>query len=140
MPEIERLAFRNEMTEIDRLHDILDAFGTQHGMDRKCLYHLKLAVEEMATNVIKYAWTDGAAHEFTIALGAENGEAVVEIEDDGREFNPLAAPEPNLKQSIEDRPIGGLGIHLVRQTMTGLDYERREGKNRLRMRKSLRES
>ena len=57
--------------------------------------------------------------------------------DDGPGFDPLSAPEPDTSLGIEERPIGGLGIALVRRLMDHVEYERRDGKNRLRLRRRL---
>ena len=65
-------------------------------------------------------------------------EVRVDVEDDGQPFNPLAAPEADTTKPLEERTIGGLGIHLVRKLMDGLEYQRQEGKNLLLMKKALR--
>ena len=67
----------------------------------------------------------------------EPGEIAVLLEDDATPFNPLDAPPPDLEKSLEDRPIGGLGVHLVRNTMDSLVYRHEAGFNRLAMRKRL---
>jgi len=61
----------------------------------------------------------------------------VEVEDDGRQFNPLELPEPDLEKKLEERPIGGLGIHLVRNLMDELEYRRTHNKNILIMKKKI---
>ena len=66
-----------------------------------------------------------------------NGRLSAEVEDDGRPFNPLTAPAPDLTSAVEDRPVGGLGIHLVRSLMEQVDYRRESGKNHLIMSKRL---
>ena len=70
----------------------------------------------------------------------EDGELVAEVEDDGTPFNPLDVPAPDVTRPIEDRPIGGLGIHLTKKMVDGIDYSLRDGKNVLRLRKKLSES
>jgi anti-sigma regulatory factor (Ser/Thr protein kinase) len=59
------------------------------------------------------------------------------VVDDGHEFDPLAKEAPDLTLSVEDRPIGGLGIHLLRNLTDGMSYERRDGLNRLTLTKRL---
>jgi anti-sigma regulatory factor (Ser/Thr protein kinase) len=66
------------------------------------------------------------------------GEVKAEVEDDGRPFNPLEAAEVDTAKPLEERTIGGLGIHLVRKLMDGLEYQRQEEKNLLIIRKQLR--
>ena len=75
---------------------------------------------------------DDGDHEMEIALTSEADKLTIELSDDGRAFNPLDdAPEPDLDAAIEDRPIGGLGVHMVRTFMDEMHYRRDEGKNHL---------
>ena len=62
-------------------------------------------------------------------LSVESGEIRVNVEDDGKPFNPLDAPEADTAKPLEERTVGGLGVHLVRKLMDGLEYQRRDGKN-----------
>ena len=89
------------------------------------------------TNVIAYAYDDKADHRITLRLSLRTGELAAEVEDDGRPFNPLDAPPPDLTQPLEDRPIGGLGVHFLRTLMDGVEYRREQGRNRLVMKKNL---
>jgi len=73
-----------------------------------------------------------------VTLGIEAAEMRVEVEDDGKPLNPLEASEADTTQSLEDRAVGGMGIHLVRKLTDGLEYRRHEGRNLLVMRKQLR--
>ena len=66
------------------------------------------------------------------------GEVKAEVEDDGQPFNPLEAPEADTTKPLEERTIGGLGIHLARKLIDGLEYQRQEGKNLLLLKKALR--
>jgi serine/threonine-protein kinase RsbW len=70
-----------------------------------------------------------------VRLSAEPGEIKAEVEDDGEPFNPLEAPEPDTEKSLEERTIGGLGIHLVRKLMDRLEYKREGERNLLTVRK-----
>lgn len=93
---------------------------------------LDLVVEEIVINLSRYAYPDGAPGEITItysvpALGALR----VEFADQGREFDPLAAAPPDLTLDLSGRPIGGLGIFLVRAFADSLTYRREDGWNRL---------
>lgn len=94
-------------------------------------------MDEVITNVISYAYDDAQDHDIVTRLSIDNGTLVVEVEDEGRAFNPLDVPEVDLERSAGDRPVGGLGIHVVRTVMDTLDYRREHGRNILRMRKTL---
>jgi anti-sigma regulatory factor (Ser/Thr protein kinase) len=101
------------------------------------MHDLNLALEEILTNIISYGYTDNREHEIRVSLSVQPGEVTAEVEDDGRPFNPLEAPEPDTAKSLEEKMIGGLGIHLVRKLTDGLEYQRQEEKNRLVMKKHL---
>jgi serine/threonine-protein kinase RsbW len=98
-------------------------------------YLALLAVEELVTNCIKYAYDDSHEHRIRIAIHLSEVEMVVTIEDDGHPFDPRSLPEPDTGLPLEDRPIGGLGIHLLRNLFDTLDYSRLEGHNRVVLRK-----
>jgi anti-sigma regulatory factor (Ser/Thr protein kinase) len=94
-------------------------------------YLANLAIEELVTNSIKYGYDDTAVHEIEINLSLSDGKVVLTVSDDGHPFNPLEAPEPKTDLPIDERPIGGLGIHLLRQLSDGMTYERRDGRNQV---------
>jgi len=98
---------------------------------------IDLALEECVTNIFSYAWKDEREHWATIRFAASDSEARIEIEDDGREFNPLAAPPVDVTQSLEARPVGGLGVHMVRQLMDAVEYRRENGRNILTLIKRI---
>jgi len=100
-------------------------------------YLVSLAIEELVTNCIKYAYDDSNDHTVDIVLSVHAGALKVEVIDDGRAFNPLEVPAPDLSLAMRDRPIGGLGIHLLRELADEMKYERRDGRNRLLLTKRL---
>jgi serine/threonine-protein kinase RsbW len=138
MTEHVEVKLHKDLSELDRLHRTLTEFGGQHGLPDNVLHDLKLALEEIVTNIISYGYTDSREHEIRVRLGIEPAQVRVEVEDNGKPFNLLEAPEADTIKSVEDRAIGGLGIHLVRKLTDGLEYRRHEGKNLLVMRKYLR--
>ena len=137
---IEALEIRihNKLSEIDSANQILTKFVRRYGLPESVLHDLNLIVGELLTNIISYGYTDGGEHEITVRLGVRPGEIRVEVEDDGKPFNPLEVPEADTTKSLDERAVGGLGIHLVRKLTDGLEYQRREGKNLLLMKKRLR--
>ena len=104
-------------------------FGQHYGLAPTVMHDLNLALEEILTNIISYGYTDGQEHEIRVRLSVRPGEVKAEVEDDGQSFNPLAAPEPHTAEALEERTIGGLGIHLVRTLMDGLEYKRQADRN-----------
>jgi anti-sigma regulatory factor (Ser/Thr protein kinase) len=100
-------------------------------------YFANLAIEEIATNCIKYGYDDAKNHVIEVKLSFSGSDVlVVTVVDDGHPFNPLEAREPDLSVPVEERPIGGLGIYLLRQLCDRMEYVREGGKNRLTLRKA----
>ena len=127
----------NDISELERLYRGVSQFCQEHELSADIEGDLNLALEEIVVNVIRYGHPEGGKHEIQVWLSLEQDCVVATVEDDGLPFNPLEAPEPDLDSPIETRPIGGLGIHLVRNITDGLAYCRSEGRNRLVMRKQV---
>ena len=131
-----------ELTLINDLGDIavaaerIDAFCSARGLSPETVFEVNLAVDELVTNTINYGYDDGGEHRIEIALRFEGGTLVVEITDDGRAFDPLQAPEPDLGAPLEERAVGGLGIYLSRKLMDGIAYRREDGRNIVTLMKS----
>lgn len=127
----------NDLAEIGRLSILVDDFVSRHRLPTRTAFELNLALDELLTNVISYGYTDEMQHEIHIRGSIVDDLIVIEIEDDGREFNPFEIKEPDLKASLVERPIGGLGIHLVRQMIDVVEYRRLDGKNIVVLKKSV---
>jgi anti-sigma regulatory factor (Ser/Thr protein kinase) len=97
-----------------------------------------LAIEELVTNCIQYGYDDDMEHTISIVLSINDQELTLSVIDDGHPFDPLAAPSPDFSLQVRDRPIGGLGIYLLRQMADHIAYERRDGSNRLTLTKRMR--
>lgn len=128
---------RNELPEIHRLAEIVEEFGDLHGVPAKVVFNLNLALDELLTNVIDYAFPDEGAHEILVHLSLEDGMIGAEVIDDGVAYDPTARPDPDTSLSVEDRPIGGLGIHFVKRMMDRVEYVRDGNRNRLALWKRL---
>ena len=120
---------RNDPAETRRLASLVADFSEQAHLSGSVHRAIDLALEECVTNVISNAWNDNREHWLTMRFEASADEVRVEIEDDGREFNPLTVPPVNTMEPLETRPIGGLGIHLIRQLMDAVEYRRENGRN-----------
>jgi len=128
------IVIRNSIAELANLRDGLERIGAKLGVPGKPLMQLQVALDEVASNVIKYGWPDGGNHELCVRITGQQDRIEVEIVDDGREFDPRLAP-PSEPQKAGRRQPGGLGIHLVKQLVDRLDYERVGGRNRTVMTK-----
>jgi len=140
MREALEVKLTNKLSELDRLNQTLAEFGSQQGLATNVMRDLKLGLEEIFTNIISYGYTDNREHEIKVRLSAQPGEINAEVEDDGQPFNPLETPAPDTTQRLEERTVGGLGIHLVRKLMDGLEYRRQGDKNLLILKKKTEES
>ncbi len=119
------------LDQLERIAAIVEDLGEQDDWPPDLIFKVNLVLDELSVNIVNYG---GEASEIEVSLDADADEVRVEISDDGRPFDPLNdAMEPDLEASLEDRPIGGLGIHLVREMMDELHYSREDGKNRLAM-------
>lgn len=137
MSEYLLISFKNQLTEIERLGQVVEDFAESHSLPPKLTFELNVALEEILTNVISYGYSDADEHDILLRLAYANGTVIAEVEDDGQPFNPLAAPPPDTNAPLEERRVGGLGIHLVRKLMDGVAYRREEEKNRLTMQKRV---
>ncbi len=88
-----------------------------------------LVIEELVTNTIKYGYDDASAHQILVKVAFHEGHLCIEVRDNGHAFDPLAQEAPDFTLPADERPIGGLGIHLVRQMTDDVRYERRGGEN-----------
>jgi anti-sigma regulatory factor (Ser/Thr protein kinase) len=131
------LILQNKPEEKQRLLSALEEFARQHHLPPAVLRAADLALEEHVTNVMTYAYEDAALHEIRICLEVDDQSLQLEVEDDGRPYDPLSRPPVDTSLPLEQKPIGGLGIHLIRSVMDEVDYRREAGKNILRMRKRL---
>jgi serine/threonine-protein kinase RsbW len=122
--------------------DALEAFVAGHGLTREVSWPVEVSLDEVLANVVRHGLegrgqTAAVEVEFRLDRGAEPAVCEVVVVDDGPAFDPLASAEPDTSLGIEDRPLGGLGIALVRSLMDEVEYERRDGRNRLRMMRRL---
>ncbi|MDE2817363.1 MAG: ATP-binding protein [Chloroflexota bacterium] len=132
-----RLKVETRHDELDRVTAAIEDFALEADWPLDLAFKVNLALEEIVINVMNYGHDDGL-HEIDITLTTEEDSLTIEIVDDGRPFDPLHdAPIPDVNAELEDRNIGGLGIHFVRKMMDDVRYRREEGKNHLTLVTSL---
>ena len=123
------LTVLNRATEVARVQDALEEFAAAHQFPERKLHEVQLALEEHLANLLHYAYDDAGEHAILIGVRLAPEELRIQVQDDGRPFNPLERPAPDLSLPLEQRPIGGLGIHMMRKSLDGLEYRREAGKN-----------
>ena len=129
---------KTSLSEIPKMQEMVEGFNDAAQVPMNVGMHLMLAVEELFTNIIMYGHDDLGLHDVEIEL-TRNGETLeCEMIDDGKSFDPTTeAPEVDTGKSLEERRIGGLGIHFAKTFMDEIAYVRDDGKNRIRLRKVL---
>lgn len=114
----------------------LEGYLTNCNVPRRVIQQLSVAMEELFVNVANYAYPekDGTV---ALELDAKDGKVTLQMSDHGIPFDPLQKPDPDTTLSVEDRPIGGLGIYMVKKTMDNTAYEYRDGQNILTITKNF---
>ncbi len=127
------LSMANDSADMARVLDEIDARLAERPVSPKRKYAVRLALDELLSNILQYAYDDEAVHPIGIRL--DTGDPFfLTVEDDGKPFDPLAdAPPPVLDGPVEDRPIGGLGLHILKEMGMKLSYRREAGRNLLRV-------
>lgn len=117
--------------QLDTVFKEVHEFAEDAGLPEDLEFQIKLILEEMALNVINYG-NKGGTEPIDIRLTSTGETIVVEITDLGKPFDPLRdAPKPNLDLSLEERPIGGLGLYLVKTMVDEMHYRWEDGRNKL---------
>jgi anti-sigma regulatory factor (Ser/Thr protein kinase) len=127
----------NKIRDLARMPELVAQLAKERGLSDDAVFGLNVALDEMLSNIIKYGYTDDAIHEIRIRFNFTGPLLVVEIEDDGQPFDPCAAAPVDVDAPMEERKVGGLGIHIVRALMKDVGYERVDGRNRLIMKMLL---
>jgi serine/threonine-protein kinase RsbW len=131
------LRIKNVFAEIPAANEAASRWLADNQAPPAAKYLTNLAIEEFVTNSIKYGYSDLAEHIIEVELRLSAEELVVTVVDDGKPFNPLEVPEPDTHLPLEERPVGGLGIYLLRKMFDHMDYARTNGKNQVTLRKAL---
>ena len=126
-----RWRMRPENSEISRVNAEVEEWLAGADVSFAGIYLANLTVEELVTNCIKYGYAgmDTTDKGIDVEISMSGGELRIVMSDDAAPFDPLAQAAPDLSLPIEDRPIGGLGIHMLRQMSTGFDYVFENGRN-----------
>jgi serine/threonine-protein kinase RsbW len=127
----------NDIAEISKLNQFIEEIGDEFSLAPDLVFNLTLVMEEAVVNVINYAYPKEEHEKIYVSARLHEGSIIMVIADNGKEFDPTLAPEADITLSAEERPIGGLGIFLIRNIMNEVKYERIEGRNILTLEKKL---
>ena len=119
-----------QLDEIECIHAVVEILAEAEAWEPELLFQIKLVLEEIGTNIVKYGYDEEGKKDIRITLTSESDTLTMDIVDDGKPFDPFAdAPEPDLDSPVPERPIGGLGVYLVQKLMDEARYRREDGKN-----------
>jgi len=125
------LSLKNDPAETERLTARVTEFGARHALPDRIVSHVNLALDEAITNIVFYAYDDADDHEIDVRISLAQGMLTAELVDDGRAFDPLQVVAPDLAAPLEERAVGGLGVHLMRHLVDDIQYRRDGGRNHL---------
>lgn len=125
------LTLPSQISALGTLEQAIEKFAGEQDWPPQLLFQMQLAVEELASNVIRHGFGEDG-HEFDVWLRSSPESVTIEIVDAAQPYNPLTqAPAPDVEASLDERQIGGLGVLLVRDVADDMQYSREGGKNRL---------
>ena len=123
------LVVANDIAELRRMSAWLVGEARALGVPAPVVDDLEVCANEAVTNVINYGFEGGRRHEIALRIAVDARQVSLQIEDDGRPFNPLDLPERPDPPSLREAPVGGFGVRLIRRLMPASRYERRGGRN-----------
>ncbi len=127
----------NDLAELEKLAETVENFCDTHEIPPALCFQINLVLDELITNTISYSYDEGVSGTITIQLSINSDLVTILLVDNGRQYNPLDAPPPDLDTEIDEREVGGLGVHFVREYMDTIDYEYAENKNQLILTKQV---
>ena len=132
-----KLTLSNDIEQVPQLSEFIENVCEKFCLDMDTTMSLNLALEEAVVNVMSYAYPEGTTGYVTIEVVKGPQYLDFIISDSGKPFNPTTKDDPDTNLSLEERPIGGLGIHIIRQIMDIVHYERKANHNILTLRKNI---
>ncbi len=128
-----RISLPNDRAGFSRLRALAEGFAAGEGLSETMGHRLVLILAGLFTNVHKSGRGRQPAESVEVSLSRAGEEIVITFADDGGAFDPLKLPGPTIDRTLEERPVGGLGVHIVRSMAQQLRYERTDGWNRLHL-------
>ena len=131
------LTFKNEEQELNRVAEFMETACDELQLDMHVAMKLQVAMEEMVTNVIFYAYPKGTSADITLIAESDDKEVTFVLSDSGKPFDPTAKEDADLDVNPMDREQGGMGILIVKNIMNEVSYQRLGDMNQLTMKKKL---
>ena len=128
---------KNDLSELKNLNRHLNDWGRDTGLQTNSILRINICLDELFTNIVSYGFEDDLEHLIKFTVNLDDDLLVINIEDDGIPFNPVKKLDPDFPANVESAKIGGLGIHIIRNLIDNISYERKQGKNKLTMKKII---
>jgi anti-sigma regulatory factor (Ser/Thr protein kinase) len=132
-----RIELVNKLSELPNVMGMLEKFSASEGLEKTVRQAAELSLDELLTNTISYGYSDSEQHEIQIDIGVHDNALKIVVQDDGVAFNPFDQEAPNLNMQIDERDLGGVGIHLVKEFMDDCAYQRVGQRNVVTLLKAL---
>jgi len=131
------ITLKNDVKDLGRLAEFFEQLGESWFLAPDIIMAVNLSLEEAVSNIIFYAWPDSKEHLIDLKIKYYEKALTIILSDDGKPFDPTKREEPDINLPIEERPIGGLGIHLIKRLMDGITYARKGNRNQLTLIKNI---
>ena len=132
-----RVSLSPRLSAVRSLAQMVEEFGDANKLPEQQIYMINLALDELITNTVSYGLRGVSRPTIEIALQVSENTLVLTMEDNGQPFDPTRDTNPDLSSAVDERPVGGLGLHLIKTFADRVDYEYSDGKNRLVMEHDL---
>jgi serine/threonine-protein kinase RsbW len=129
LPQTTHIVIRNDVADVAALTLAMERVAAEHGMPEKSLFQLQVALDEIVSNIIKYAWPEGGAHDIEIRITAREDGVEVEIIDGGQMFDPRDAPKRDKPLPGQRPQPGGVGVQMTKQLIDRIGYARIGNRN-----------
>ncbi len=131
------LHLKNKLTEIDRTLQSFAAFCKRTQLTEDIQNSISIVLDDLLNNIINYAFENSEEHEIEVSFRADKQRLIIDVVDDGAEFDPFLRAEPDIESDIDGRDIGGLGIHMIKSIMDDYFYKRVKGRNHVTLMKRM---
>jgi len=130
-PDTIRLSIGNALGEVSTAIDVLRDELSRRRLPPPLIHVAETVADELLSNVIRHGYRDDRPHTIDIAIAVQEDELTLQVSDDGIPFDPFGRPAPDVTRPLEERPVGGLGIHMVRELAARCRYARVDGRNQV---------
>jgi len=133
----DEVLLKNDLSEIRKIKDLVETFGEENRLSKNDIFDANLALEEIVVNIISHGYEKRDVRWIKIDIFINDGKLILRTEDDGKNFDPTKAPKADFEQPLEKRTIGGWGIHIVKNIVDEVEYQRKNNKNIFTMKKDI---